>query len=62
MSGVRLIFEAGAAPVTDLKVAIHIFLIVLVMGTGWKLFALHLMVASNTQLQHLGKAMSFQYS
>lgn len=47
---------------TDLKVAIHIFLIVLVMGTGWKLLALHLMVAQNTQLQHVGKAMSFQYS
>lgn len=47
---------------TDLKVAIHIFLVVLVLGTGWKLLALHLMVMSNTQLQHLGKAMSFQYS
>lgn len=47
---------------TDIKVALHIFLIVLVMGTGWKLLSLHLMVAQNAQLQHLGKAMSFQYS
>ena len=47
---------------TDLKVALHIFLIVLVMGTGWKLLSLHLMVAQSTQLQHLGKAMAFQYS
>jgi hypothetical protein len=47
--------------VTDLKVALHIFLIVLVLGTGWKLAALHLTVSSNAQVSHLGKAMLFQY-
>lgn len=46
---------------TDLKVALHIFLIVLVLGTGWKLLALHLTVARNSQVSHLGKAMLFQY-
>ncbi len=46
---------------TDLKVAIHIFLIVLVLGTGWRLLSLHLIAAKNTQLQHLGRAMSVQY-
>jgi hypothetical protein len=53
--------RAGAGPVTDLKVALHIFLIVLVLGTGWKLAALHLTVSSNAQVSHLGKAMLFQY-
>jgi hypothetical protein len=53
--------RAGAGPVTDLKVALHIFLIVLVLGTGWKLAALHLTVSKNTQVSHLGKAMLFQY-
>lgn len=46
---------------TDLKVALHIFLIVLVLGTGWRLLSLHLMSASSVQLQHLGRAMSVQY-
>lgn len=45
----------------DLKVAVHIFLIVLVLGTGWRLLSLHLIASSGTQLQHLGKAMSMQY-
>lgn len=46
---------------TDLKVAIHIFLVVLILGTGWRLLSLHLIVSKNVQLQHLGKAMSVQY-
>jgi hypothetical protein len=46
---------------TDLKVALHIFLIVLVLGTGWRLLSLHLIASGNVQLQHLGKAMSVQY-
>lgn len=45
----------------DLKIALHIFLIVLVLGTGWRLLSLHLIASPNTQLQHLGKAMSVQY-
>lgn len=45
----------------DLKVALHIFLCVLVLGTGWRLLSLHLMIAPSPQLQHLGKAMSVQY-
>ena len=46
---------------TDLKVGLHIFLFVLIFGTGWRLFSLHLIASSNAQLQHLGKAMSVQY-
>lgn len=45
----------------DIKVALHIFLIVLILGTGWRLLSLHLIAASTTQLQHLGQAMSVQY-
>jgi hypothetical protein len=45
----------------DIKIALHIFLIVLVLGTGWRLLSLHLIASQNTQLQHLGKAMSVQY-
>jgi len=45
----------------DLKVAIHVFLIVLILGTGWRLTSLHLIASPNVQLQHLGKAMSVQY-
>jgi hypothetical protein len=45
----------------DLNVAVHIFLVVLVLGTGWRLLSLHLIASQQTQLQHLGKAMSVQY-
>ncbi len=45
----------------DIKVALHIFLVVLILGTGWRVLSLHLIASSNTQLQHLGKAMSVQY-
>lgn len=45
----------------DLKIALHIFLIVLILGTGWRLLSLHLIASSSAQLQHLGKAMSVQY-
>ena len=45
----------------DLKVAIHIFLVVLILGTGWRIASLHLIASSNVQLQHLGQAMSVQY-
>jgi len=47
--------------VADIKVAIHIFLVVLVLGTGWRLASLHLIAASNAHLNHLGKGMAFQY-
>ncbi len=44
-----------------LQVALHIFLAVIVLGTLWRLLSFHLMAAENTQLNHLGKAMSLQY-
>lgn len=45
----------------DIKVGLHIFLVVLIFGTGWRLLSLHLMATENAHAQHLGKAMSVQY-
>lgn len=45
----------------DIKVALHVFLIVLILGTGWRLLSLHLIASGSAHLQHLGKAMSVQY-
>jgi hypothetical protein len=41
--------------------AAGVFLAVLVWGTLWRLGAAHLIASSNTTLQHVGKAMTFQY-
>lgn len=41
--------------------AASVFLAVLVWGTLWRLAAAHLVATSNVALQHVGKAMSFQY-
>ena len=45
----------------DLGVGVHVFLIVLVLGTLWRISQFHLMASANPSLQHLGKAMSTQY-
>lgn len=45
----------------DLQVGLHVFLIVLVFGTLWRVSQFHLMASPNPSLQHLGKAMSTQY-
>lgn len=45
----------------DIKVALHIFLVVLILGTGWRLITLHFIASSNAHVQHIGKAMSVQY-
>lgn len=41
--------------------AANAFLSILVIGTLWRLATLHLVASGNTQVQHLGKAMGFQY-
>lgn len=41
--------------------AAQAFVGVLVIGTLWRLSSLHLVAAKSERLQHLGKAMSFQY-
>ena len=45
----------------DLQVGLHVFFIVLVLGTLWRVSQFHLMASPNPSLQHLGKAMSVQY-
>jgi hypothetical protein len=47
--------------VIDLQVGLHVFLVVLIFGTLWRLLSMHAMAASNPAIQHAGKAMSIQY-
>jgi len=47
--------------VDDIKIGLHVFLIVVVFGTLWRVSQFHLMASPNPSLQHLGKAMSIQY-
>lgn len=41
--------------------ALNIFLVVLIVGTLWRLSAAHLCASNNSKINYLGKAMSFQY-
>lgn len=41
--------------------AAQAFLAVVIVGTAWRLIAYHLTANSNENLQHVGKAMAFQY-
>jgi hypothetical protein len=41
--------------------AAQAFLGVVIIGTLWRLLAYHLTASGNESLQHIGKAMSFQY-
>lgn len=38
------------------------FLAVVIIGTVWKLSAMHLVATDNDMLNHLGKGMLFQYN
>ena len=42
-------------------VCLHIFAGVLLVGTLWRLGSVHAMASPNAHVNHLGKAMSFQY-
>jgi hypothetical protein len=42
--------------------ALQAFLAVVIVGTLWKLTAMHLMATDNDVLNHVGKGMAFQYS
>lgn len=41
--------------------ALTIFLAVLIVGTVWRLASYHAVASSNPTIQHVGKAMAFQY-
>jgi hypothetical protein len=45
----------------DVQVGLHVFMIVLIFGTLWRLLEFHAMASPNASIQHLGKAMSIQY-
>ncbi len=42
--------------------ATQAFLSVVIVGTVWKLVAMHLVASQSEQLNHLGKGMLFQYN
>lgn len=42
-------------------VAMNTFLAVLIVGTAWRLIAIHLVSSGNQNLNNLGAAMNFQY-
>jgi hypothetical protein len=43
------------------KLGVHIWVSVLIMGTLWRILSYHLIASGNTNLQHLGRAMAQQY-
>jgi hypothetical protein len=43
------------------KLGVHIWVSVLIMGTLWRVLSYHLIASGNTNLQHLGRAMAQQY-
>ena len=45
----------------DAQVGLHVFMIVLVFGTLWRLLQFHAMASPSPWLSHLGQAMSIQY-
>ena len=47
--------------VVDVQVGLHVFLVVLIFGTLWRLLSMHAMASPNPAVQHAGKAMSIQY-
>ena len=46
---------------TEAKIGLHVFMIVLIFGTLWRLLSFHAIASPNTAVSHLGKAMSLQY-
>ncbi len=45
----------------DAQVALHVFMIVLIVGTIWRLLQYHAMASPSPWLSHLGMAMATQY-
>jgi hypothetical protein len=51
----------GLPALDDLRIMIHVFVAVLILGTLWRLTSYHLIASSNPHCNHLGQAMSTQY-
>jgi len=43
------------------RLGVHIWVSVLIMGTMWRLLQYHLVASDNQTWQHLGRAMALQY-
>ena len=46
---------------SDAQVGLHVFMIVLILGTIWRLTGYHLVAQQSDWLKHLGVAMLVQY-
>ena len=46
---------------TDAKIGLHVFMLVLIFGTLWRLLSFHAIASPNTAISHVGRAMSLQY-
>lgn len=44
-----------------LKLGVHIWVSVLIMGTMWRVASYHFIASPNDTIQHLGRAMAQQY-
>jgi hypothetical protein len=44
-----------------LKLGVHIWVSVLIMGTMWRIISYHLIASENDTVQHIGRAMAQQY-
>jgi len=44
-----------------IRLGVHIWVSVLILGTMWRLLQYHLVASQNTTWQHLGRAMALQY-
>lgn len=44
-----------------IKLGVHIWVSVLIMGTLWRVISYHFIASQNDTVQHLGRAMAQQY-
>lgn len=44
-----------------LRLGLHIWVSVLIMGTLWRILQYHLVASNNSTWQHVGRAMALQY-
>lgn len=43
------------------KLGVHIWVSVLILGTMWRIIQYHFVASDNTSVQHIGRAMALQY-
>lgn len=44
-----------------IKLGVHIWVSVLIMGTMWRIISYHFIASNNPTVQHVGRAMAQQY-